>query len=55
MVPAGLMKGSGDQKQLLQGDAANANAAAISLEPSGGSKEPTNEPIALFDFDQAGA
>jgi anti-sigma-K factor RskA len=54
MVPAGLMKGSGDQKQLLQGDAANANAAAISLEPSGGSKEPTNEPIALFDFDQAG-
>jgi anti-sigma-K factor RskA len=55
MVPAGLMKGSGDQKQLLQGNAASANAAAISVEPSGGSKEPTSEPIALFDFDSAGA
>jgi anti-sigma-K factor RskA len=55
MVPAGLMKGSGDHKQVLEGNAANANAAAISVEPSGGSKEPTSEPIALFDFDQAGA
>jgi anti-sigma-K factor RskA len=54
MVPAGLMKGSGDHKQLLKGDAATADAAAISVEPSGGSKEPTSEPIALFDFDQAG-
>jgi anti-sigma-K factor RskA len=55
MVPAGLMKGSGDKKQVLEGNAANANAAAISVEPSGGSTEPTSEPIALFDFDQAGA
>ena len=54
MVPAGLMKGSGDHKQVLEGNAADANAAAISVEPSGGSKEPTTEPIALFDFDQAG-
>jgi anti-sigma-K factor RskA len=55
MVPAGLMKGSGDQKQVLQGNAAAANAAAISVEPSGGSTEPTSDPIALFDFEQAGA
>jgi anti-sigma-K factor RskA len=48
------MNGTGDHKQLLKGDAATANAAAISVEPSGGSKEPTSEPIALFDFDQAG-
>jgi anti-sigma-K factor RskA len=54
MVPAGLMKGSGDQKQVLQGNAAVANAAAISVEPSGGSTEPTSDPIALFDFQQAG-
>ncbi len=54
MVPAGLMTGPGDHKQLLKGDAATADAAAISVEPSGGSKEPTSEPIALFDFGQAG-
>ena len=53
MVPAGLMSGSGDQRLLLAGDAANATAAAISVEPSGGSKAPTTEPIATFDFAKA--
>ena len=52
MVPAGLMTGSGDRTQLLEGDAAHATAAAISVEPSGGSRAPTSEPIALFDFKQ---
>jgi len=34
-------------------DAANATAAGITVEPEGGSKEPTSEPIALFDFSEA--
>ena len=46
-----MMEGSGDHKQLLDGDAADATAAAISVEPSGGSPQPTSEPIALFDFE----
>ena len=53
MVPAGLMSGSGDQRLLLTGDAGKATAAAISVEPSGGSKAPTTEPIATFDFAKA--
>ena len=53
MVPAGLMKGSGDHKQMLEGDAAESTAAAISVEPSGGSDAPTTEPIAFFEFDDA--
>ena len=51
MVPAGLMHGAGDYKQVLEGDAAKAKAAAISVEPSGGSQTPTSAPIATFDFD----
>ena len=50
MVPAGLMRGEGDQKQVLEGDAAKATAAAISVEPSGGSDAPTSDPVATFDF-----
>lgn len=53
MVPAGLMSGSGTTRQLLKGDAAKAEAAAISVEPKGGSTSPTSEPIATFDFTQA--
>jgi anti-sigma-K factor RskA len=53
MVPAGLMKGSGDHRMLLQGNAARASAAAISVEPAGGSSSPTSEPVAVFDFAHA--
>jgi anti-sigma-K factor RskA len=53
MVSAGLMKGAGDQAVLLDGDLAGATAAGITVEPSGGSDEPTTTPIALFDFEQA--
>jgi anti-sigma-K factor RskA len=53
MVPAGLMSGSGTTRQLLKGNAAKAAAAAISVEPKGGSTSPTSEPIASFDFTQA--
>jgi anti-sigma-K factor RskA len=53
MIPAGVMNGAGNQKQVLKGNAADATAAAISVEPAGGSEQPTSEPIAMFDFQQA--
>ena len=55
MTPAGLMKNPGDNKVLLRGDAAEATGVGITVEPEGGSKEPTTEPIALFEFDEAKA
>lgn len=48
MLPAGLM--TGKSPQLLDGDAASATAAGITVEPAGGSAAPTTQPIALFDF-----
>ncbi|MDN5895594.1 MAG: anti-sigma factor [Nocardioides sp.] len=53
MVPAGLMPDEANQKVLLDGDAASATAAGITVEPDGGSKEPTTNPIALFPFKQS--
>jgi hypothetical protein len=38
---------------LLEGDAAEATAAGITVEPAGGSPAPTTEPIVLFDFSEA--
>ena len=52
-VPAGLMPDEPDQTLLLEGDAADAGAAGITIEPDGGSPKPTAEPIALFDFAEA--
>jgi anti-sigma-K factor RskA len=53
MVPAGLMPVRSDQTVVLDGDAATATAAGITVEPEGGSPEPTSEPIALFDFGES--
>jgi anti-sigma-K factor RskA len=53
MVPAGLMKTAGDHKLLLKGDAANATGVGITVEPEGGSRTPTTEPIALFELKDA--
>lgn len=50
MVSAGLMPAGPDQTVLLDGDAATATAAGITVEPAGGSEHPTSEPIAVFDF-----
>ena len=50
MEPAGLMPVAADQKVVLDGDAAAAVGAGITVEPKGGSKKPTTQPIALFDF-----
>lgn len=50
IVSAGLMQPAADQTIILSGDAAHATAAAISVEPAGGSKQPTSDPVALIDF-----
>jgi len=47
---AGLMPAGGDQTVVLQGDAADAQAAGITVEPAGGSAQPTSNPIAFFSF-----
>jgi anti-sigma-K factor RskA len=52
MVPAGLMPADDDQ-MVLEGDAAEATAAGITVEPAGGSESPTSDPIVLFDFAEA--
>ena len=51
--PAGLMPVAADQTVLLEGDASVAIAAGITVEPAGGSDQPTTEPIAFFEFEQA--
>jgi anti-sigma-K factor RskA len=53
MVPAGLMPPGEDNQVVLEGDATTATAVGITVEPEGGSDQPTTEPIALFDFSQA--
>jgi len=52
MVPAGLMPAGEDQEFLLSGDTSGATAAGITVEPAGGSDEPTTTPIALFELEQ---
>ena len=54
MVSAGVMPVKADQTVVLEGDAASATAAGITVEPEGGSSAPTTEPIALFDFGRNG-
>lgn len=53
MVPAGTMKEAGSRTVLLEGDAASATGAGITVEPEGGSETPSSEPIVLFDFARA--
>jgi anti-sigma-K factor RskA len=53
MVPAGTMDKPGTEPVVLRGDATNATAVGITVEPKGGSESPTSEPIALFDFARA--
>jgi anti-sigma-K factor RskA len=51
MVSAGLMP-AGQTTALLSGDADEAIGAGVSVEPEGGSEQPT-EVVALFDFEAA--
>jgi anti-sigma-K factor RskA len=53
MVPAGLMPAKADAVVLLEGDPATAIGAGITVEPAGGSEEPTGETVALIPFEQA--
>ncbi len=53
MVSAGLMPEGGEQQILLEGDPATALGAGITVEPAGGSEEPTLPPVTLFAFEQA--
>lgn len=50
MAPAGLLPSATTQTFLLDGDAATATAAGITVEPAGGSPAPTTTPLALFPF-----
>lgn len=54
MVPVsgGLMTAA-DSTVVLEGDVANAIGAGITVEPAGGSKVPTSDPVALFDLENA--
>ena len=54
MVPAGLMALDED-RAVFEGDAATALGAGITVEPEGGSPQPTSDPIALFDFGRGSA
>jgi hypothetical protein len=54
MVPAGLMPQEDSVTYVLVGDATDATAAGITIEPApNGSRVPTTKPIALFSFEQA--
>jgi anti-sigma-K factor RskA len=55
LVPAGLMPKKANNTVLLKGDAARATGVGITIEPEGGSKTPSSEPIAMFDLGKAEA
>jgi anti-sigma-K factor RskA len=52
-VSAGLMPDDPDQTVVLDGSAGAAAAVGITVEPDGGSKQPTSDPIAVFDLTEA--
>jgi anti-sigma-K factor RskA len=51
MVPAGFMPDSPDNQVLLSGDAATADGAGITIEPEGGSPEPSDQVVHVFEFE----
>ncbi len=53
MHQAGLMPNKPDQTIVLEGDASDSIGAGITVEPAGGSDEPTTLPVARFDFSQS--
>lgn len=53
MVSAGLMDEAGDQTIALDGSAADATGAGITLEPAGGSTSPSLPALAEFDFSKS--
>jgi anti-sigma-K factor RskA len=55
MTSAGLMDGGGNRTVVLDGDASTATGIGITVEPTGGSDQPTSAPLALFELDKASA
>lgn len=51
MIPAGLMPDQPDATVLLEGDASEATAVGITVEPDGGSDTPSSAPIAVFELE----
>jgi anti-sigma-K factor RskA len=51
-VPGGLMTAA-DSTVVLDGNVSHATGAGITVEPAGGSKVPTSEPVALFNLENA--
>ncbi|HEX6149012.1 anti-sigma factor [Nocardioides sp.] len=52
MVAAGLME-EGQREVVLEGDPADAVGFGITVEPDGGSDQPTSDPVALIAFENA--
>lgn len=50
LTPAGLMPPAADQTVLLEGDASQSTGVGITVEPAGGSPQPTTKPIALISL-----
>ena len=55
MLPAGLMTEPGDHTVVLEGDASDVVGAGITVEPEGGSEEPTLPPVALIELGDSNA
>ena len=54
MRPAGLMDTAGESKAvLMEGDVGGASAMGITVEPAGGSPQPTTEPLAVMKLPRA--
>ena len=51
--PAGLMPDRTDATVLLEGDASEATAVGITIEPDGGSEEPSSDVVAVVDITSA--
>ncbi|MDN5717817.1 MAG: anti-sigma factor, partial [Janibacter sp.] len=49
MVPAGIMT-STDGEMLLEGDVDSAAGVGVTMEPAGGSPQPTSDPVALIEL-----
>ncbi len=50
MIPAGLMPDEEDATVLLEGDASEATAVGITIEPDGGSEEPGPDVVAVIEL-----
>lgn len=52
MEPAGMIPHGSSQTVVLEGDASTATAVGITMEPAGGSRQPTSDPLAVVPLEQ---